>query len=174
MGKVSVKENKNIYQITREELGLSRAAAAELMINEGMTEYRLVKIEDESVTIQPEDIYALSKGYNAPHLCNHYCSKECRIGQEYVPEVKLKDNIHEIVVNMVVSLDTMNSKKARLMEILADGKIGEDEMDDFIFIQKELDRISLTVEALQLWCEKMMGEGKIDKEEYKRRKGMQS
>ena len=47
-------------------------------------------------------------------------------------------------------------------------------MDDFIFIQKELDRISLTVEALQLWCEKMMGEGKIDKEEYERRKGMQS
>lgn len=28
MGKISVKENKNIYQITRESLGLSRAAAA--------------------------------------------------------------------------------------------------------------------------------------------------
>lgn len=32
MGKVSVKENKNIYQITREELGLSRAAAADIPV----------------------------------------------------------------------------------------------------------------------------------------------
>ena len=27
MGKASIKKNKNIYQLTREELGLSRAAA---------------------------------------------------------------------------------------------------------------------------------------------------
>ena len=53
MGKVSVKENKNIYQITREELGLSRAAAAELMINEGMTEYRLAKIATLSDEVLP-------------------------------------------------------------------------------------------------------------------------
>lgn len=172
MGKMSVKKNKNIYQQVRESLGLSRAAAARLMEAEGMTEYRLVKIEDETVTVQPEDVYAMSKGYNAPHLCNHYCAKDCRIGQEYVPEVVLKDNIHEIIVNMVVSLDTMNGKKARLMEILADGKIGDDELDDFIYIQKELDRVSVTVEALQLWCEKMMGEGKIDKEKYEKRKAL--
>ena len=44
MGKVSVKENKNIYQIARENLGLSRAAAADKMYEHGLTEYRLVKI----------------------------------------------------------------------------------------------------------------------------------
>ena len=31
MGKRSVKENKNIYQTSREELGLSREAAAEVL-----------------------------------------------------------------------------------------------------------------------------------------------
>ena len=34
MGKASVKRNKNIYQLTREELGLSRAEATERIPND--------------------------------------------------------------------------------------------------------------------------------------------
>ena len=55
MGKASIKENKNIYQLTREKLGLSRAAAVknipgnpEFPGMDGIAEYRLVKIEDGS------------------------------------------------------------------------------------------------------------------------------
>ena len=44
----------------------------------------------------------------------------------------------------------MNSKKERLIEIAADGKISNDEIDDFIHIRQELERISLTVETLSL------------------------
>ena len=64
MGKVSVRENKNIYQEVRDELGWSREKAAEIIagIDNGrysfLDKYRLVKIEDESVKIQPEDIVA--------------------------------------------------------------------------------------------------------------------
>ena len=50
MGKVSVKENKSIYQLTREALGLSRAEATEYIPDnldfpgmDGVTENRLVK-----------------------------------------------------------------------------------------------------------------------------------
>lgn len=166
MGKASVKENKSVYQLAREELGLSRAAATDTMDEYGMTEYRLVRIEDGSTTIQPDDVYAMAKGYNAPHLCNHYCTHECRIGQEYVPEVTIKDNVHEILVNMVVSLESMQQKKMRLMEILADGKIGVDELDDFIHIENELARIAMTVEAMQLWCEKQLGENDALRQQY--------
>ena len=37
---------------------------------------------------------------------------------------------------------------------------------DFVRIQKELERISVTVETLQLWVEKMLANGRIDTEAY--------
>lgn len=46
MPRISTKENKNIYQTTREELVLSREAASELM--ETISPERLVRIEGDS------------------------------------------------------------------------------------------------------------------------------
>ena len=60
----------------------------------------------------------------------------------------------------------MDRKKERLIEIAADGTISKDEIDDFVRIQKELERISVTVETLQLWVEKMLANGRIDTETY--------
>ena len=110
----------------------------------------------------------MAKGYKAPHLCNHYCSHECPIGQVYVPEIKNK-TLPEIVLETLAHLNTMQSKKDRLIEITFDGKIDNDEMDDFIYIQQELERISVMVETLQLWSEKMLADGAIDKDEYLKR-----
>ena len=60
----------------------------------------------------------------------------------------------------------MNKKKDRLIEITADGKIANDEIEDFIYIQEELERISITVETLQLWSEQMVAKGLIDPDAY--------
>ena len=49
-----------------------------------------------------------------------------------------------------------------MIEISADGNIDNEEVEDFLFIQKELERISVTVEALQLWLEHMIANGSID------------
>lgn len=161
MGKVSIKENKNIYQETREELGLSREKAAETIaeIDNGrysfLDKYRLVKIEDESVKIQPEDIVALSKAYNRPELRNYYCCHQCDIGKIDAPEVSDANNVHKTLVEMAVSLESVNSKKLRLMEILSDGKVDDAEISDLNKILEELEKISMTIEAIQLWCEKM-------------------
>lgn len=162
MGKASVKKNKNIYQLTREELGLSRAEATEYIPNDpdfpgmpGIPEYKLVKIENGTVTVQPADVVAMAKRYNKPELRNHYCCHECEIGKIDAPEVIYNSGIHEILVNMAVTLKNVNHSKIRLMEILEDGKISEDEAEDFDRIYEELEHISMTVEALQLWCEKM-------------------
>ncbi len=154
MGKVSVKENKSVYQLAREELGYSRAEASDLM-NGIVPEHRLVKIEDGSCVTQPEDVCAMAVAYKKPELRNHYCSCECPIGKMDVPEVVYRNNIHEILVNMVVSLESVNAKKGRLMQILSNGEINEGEEHDFNAIQTELEKISTTVLALHLWCEKM-------------------
>ncbi len=163
MGRNSVKENKNIYQLTRESLGLSREKASDLL--ETISPERIEKIENERVVPYPEDILTMAEKYKSPDLCNFYCSKQCPIGRHYVPEVKIKD-LSQIVLEMLACLNSMNRKKDRLIEITADGKIANDEIEDFIKIQKELEHISVTVETLQLWVEKMLATGAIDNESY--------
>ena len=154
-------KEKSIYQITRDELNYSRQQAADAIaaVDGGRYAYidenRLVKLEHGTAKLQPEDVVALSKAYNKPELRNHYCCHECEIGKIDAPEVEFNTGIHEILVNMAVSLKTVNHNKIRLMEILEDGVLSEDEKDDFDRIYDELERISMTVEALQLWCEKM-------------------
>ena len=168
MARASVKANKNIYHTTREELELTREKASEIL--EGMPPERIEKIENERIVPHPEDILAMAKGYKAPHLCNHYCSQQCPIGRHYVPEIKTKD-LSQIVLETLAHLNAMNQKKDRLVEITYDGKIDNDEIDDFIYIQSELERISVAVESLQLWAEKMLADGKIDRIQYEKRKG---
>ena len=107
----------------------------------------------------------LAEIYGEPTLCNHYCSKECPIGEKYVPEIKVKD-LAQIVLEMLSSLNSMKKSQERLIEITADGIIEDDEIRDFVQIQKELEHISITVETLQLWVEEMIADNKIDIEKY--------
>ena len=167
MARASTKENKNIYHLTRESLKLTREAASELL--ESIPPERIEKIENERSLPHPDEVLVMAEKYRQPSLCNYYCANQCPIGQEYVPEIKVKD-LSQIVLEMLASLNAMNKRKERLIEITADGKISGDELEDFIFIQEELERISITVETLQLWSEKMLANGVIDEEAYNARK----
>ncbi|MFI3313279.1 MAG: XRE family transcriptional regulator [Eubacteriales bacterium] len=159
MGRVSTKEHKNKYQVHREELKLSREKASELM--QTITPERIEKIENEKAMPYPDEILEMAQGYKAPGLCNHYCSKQCPIGKQYVPEIKIKD-LSQIVLEMVSSLNSMHKQKDTLIEIAADGVIDADEIEDFVRIQEALERISITVETLQLWTERMIANQHID------------
>lgn len=163
MARVSVKENKNIYHKTRESLQLTRESASELL--ESITAERIEKIENERSLPHPDEILIMSEKYKQPSLCNYYCANQCPIGQQYVPEVKIKD-LSQIVIEMLASLNSMNKKKDRLIEITVDGKISEDEIEDFVVIQQELEKISIAVETLQLWSEQMLAKGLIDVDKY--------
>ena len=167
MGRASTKENKNRYQLAREELGLSREKASDLL--EVIPPERIEKIENERSLPHPDEVLVMSQKYKKPSLCNYYCSNECPIGKEYVPEVQIKE-LSAIVIEMLASLNSVNKTKDRLIEIAADGVISDDEIDDFIHIQEELERISITVETLQLWAEKMLATGIIDADQYYARK----
>ena len=163
MGRVSTKSNKTVYQLARERLGLSREDAAELT---GIEPFMIERIENEKREPTPWEISAMAEAYQDPSLCNHYCAKECPIGMKYVPEVSIKD-LSQVVLEMLASLNAMKKSQERLIEITADGIIENDELEDFIHIQKELERISITVESLQLWTEKMIATGKIDMKKYR-------
>jgi len=163
MARASTKENKNIYHTTRENLRLTREAASELL--QAITPERIEKIENERSLPHPDEVLVMAEKYRKPDLCNFYCANQCPIGQQYVPEIKIKD-LSQIVLEMLASLNAMSKKKDRLIEITADGTIAGEELEDFIFIQQELERISITVETLQLWSEKMLATGVIDAAQY--------
>ena len=167
MPKVSSKENKNIYFKTREQLGLTRESASDLL--DGIPAEAIEKIENERRKPYPEEVVQMAEKYGNPELCNYYCSQQCDIGRKYIPEVKIKD-LSKIVLEMLVSLNSMHKKQERFIEITADGEISNDEMDDFVSIQEELEKISITVETLQLWSEQMIASGKIDAEAYENRR----
>ena len=163
MARVSVKENKNIYHKTRESLQLTRESASELL--ESITAERIEKIENERSLPHPDEVLIMSEKYKQPSLCNYYCANQCPIGQQYVPEVKIKD-LSQIVIEMLASLNSVNKRKERLIEITVDGTISEDEIEDFVVIQQELEKISNAVETLQLWSEQMLAKGLIDVDKY--------
>ena len=163
MARASTKENKSPYQTTRESLKLTREAASDLL--ETIAPERIEKIENERTMPHPDEVLLMAQKYKQPRLCNYYCANQCPIGQQYVPEVKIKD-LSQIVLEMLASLNSTSKQKERLIEITADGKITGDELEDFIYIQEELERISIAVETLQLWSERMLATGAIDEEQY--------
>ena len=163
MARRSTRENKNLYQTTREDLGLTREEASELL--ETLSPERIEKIESERSLPHPDEVLLMSDKYKQPGLCNYFCANQCPIGAQYVPEIKIKE-LSQIVLETVASLNTMQRKKERLIEITVDGLISEDEIGDFVYIQQELEKLSVAVETLQLWCEQMLDNGMIDPELY--------
>lgn len=157
------KPNKSVYQLHREKLGLSREKASELL--ETIPPERIERIETGKFHAHPDEVILMAEKYHAPQLCNYYCSKECEIGRQYVPEIKMKD-LAQIVLAMLSALNSMRKRQERLVEITADGTIAEDELEEFVRIQEELERISISIEALQLWSEQKISLGEIDAKSY--------
>ena len=164
MARVSTKENKNPYQTTRETLKLTREAAGDLL--ESIAPERIEKIENERSLPHPDEVLVMAQKYRQPSLCNYYCANQCPIGQQYVPEIKVKD-LSQIILEMLASLNAMQKEKDRLIEITVDGKVTGDELADFVAIQEQLEKISVAVETLQLWSERMLATGAIDPEKYR-------
>ena len=155
----------NYYLSIRKKKGLSRAKASELM--KTISPEKLEKIENEKQEPMPADIMELADGYNEPSIRNYYCAHDCPMGQYYVPEVKLKE-LEKTVLQMIAALNSMHAMQERFIAISADGKIDDNEIRDFIKIQKELERITMAADSMQLWAEKMLSAGAINMEVYNR------
>lgn len=160
MGRKSTKENKTIYQTSRESLGLTRDQAAEKL--EFISADRIEKIEYQKSLPHPEEVMAMADCYKEPILCNYFCSHECPIGIEHVPEIKEKE-LSQITLEMLATLSKLTSAKERLIEITVDGEVSEDEIPDFLKIKHELEKMAMAIDSLNLWIDHTIATGKIDK-----------
>ena len=163
MGRKSTRENKTAYQLARERAELTLEEAENRM--NGMTADRISRIEGGTVHVQPEDVLMMAECYKAPELRNYYCSHECAIGRETVPEIESK-SIAQIAIETLNSLNKLTREKDRLLEIVEDGKVMTDELEDFVTIKSTLDRISTSVSALQLWVDGQIADGQLKKEDF--------
>ena len=120
MGKQSTRENKTIYQICREEAGLTRSEASEKMT--AVSDSKIEKFEYEMQEPTPYDIIQMADAYKRPDLCNYYCSHKCEIGHRYVPEVEVSD-LSNIILETIASLNEINPLTTRLIQIARDGMI---------------------------------------------------
>lgn len=161
MGRKSTKANKNIYQMSREEMDYTREAAAEKL--GFISSDRIEKIENERTLPHPEEVLAMSDCYKAPSLCNYFCSHECPIGKEYVPEIKVKE-LSQITLEMLATLNKLAHEKERLIEITVDGELSQDEMPDFLKIKEELGKMALVIDSLNLWLDQAIASGKIERD----------
>ena len=161
MGRKSTKENKNIYQISRESLSLTREAAAEKL--GFISDDRIEKIENDKSSAHPDEVLAVAAAYKNPSLCNYYCSHECPIGIKYVPEIKVKD-LSQITLEMLATLNRLTKEKERLIEITVDGELSEDEIRDFHKIKMDLEKMAMAIDSLNLWLDNTVASGKIDPE----------
>ena len=163
MGKKSVRSDKTPYQLAREEAGLTRAAADELM--DFVSDSRIEKIENGKSAALPEDALAMASAYGRPELVNYYCSHECPIGRKYVPEVSVKE-LPQIVLEILDATGRIREEQESLIRIAADGDISYEEMQDFLRIRKKLTDLSGSVSELQLWIDRALARGRLDQSSF--------
>ena len=105
----------------------------------------------------------MAKVYSEPNLPNLFCANECLLGQAYVSEVEVKD-LSIVTLEILNLLNRLSKQKDRLIEITADGEITPDEYKDFREIKKNLEKMSMAIDSMQLWIDNMIVDGKIEKD----------
>lgn len=153
MGRKSTKENKSVYQLKREELGLTREEAGELI--GGLSDDRIEKIESGKSPVHPDEVLLMAQAYRSPELSLHYCSQECPIGQKYIPPLHPLE-LEKTVLEILDMLNRLSRRKDRLISITSDGVITEDERPDLDQICSELETLSVSSRTLKLYMEKKL------------------
>ena len=162
MGKRSVRENKNIYQLSREERELTREAASEALVF--LSPERIEKIESGKSAPHPDEVLAMEHAYRNPELSNWFCTHECPIGMKYEQEVKLK-SLAQVTVETLAALHAMDEEKNRLIAISVDGRVNDAERRDFDRILGKLNALDRAIRSMQIWLEHARQSGKIDEAE---------
>ena len=159
MGKRSTKENKNIYQTSRETAGLSRESAEEVL--GFVSADRIERIESGRSMPHPDEVLAMEQGYKNHELSNYYCTNECPIGKKYVPRAKLKP-LPQLTVELLAALHDMEDEERNIIDIARDGRVNAFEREQFDTILEKLVTLDRTISDMRIWIEHALSSGKMD------------
>lgn len=156
MPRKATKAAGNVYYLARMEAAAcndnlnSREGAAEIM---GIDRTRLARIELGSLDPYPEEVLLMSDTYNAPELGNHFCSQQCPLGKQTVPQIEVAQ-LDRLTIQVLSALKRITFVKETLLDIAADGVITTEEKPELEKVMEALDMISKNAHALKLWAEK--------------------
>ena len=138
-------ENRNIYQIARESVGLTQERAAELLdiSVESIRAYEGFKrIPPNKVVVKMIEIY------NTQYLAYQHIKNNSEDLQSYLPNINLKD-LPSAILKLQKEVSDYIKVKDDLIDITYDGVIDDSERPRFEKIIKELDDIVEAVMSLK-------------------------
>lgn len=160
MGQNPTKAANNIYCQKRKEAAKfddrfnSREKASELL---GVSPSTLADYELDNIKVVPVDVIRrMADIYKAPELMTYYCHKVCPLGDRCMPDVELK-TLDRAALQFLAAIRSGDSAGTQLLDILADGKVTEDEMPQLKECLEPLDQIMLTISELRLRVKKEFG-----------------
>lgn len=113
---------------------------------------KLLAIESGDKIPSPDDVVSMSKVYEAPELCNYYCTNQCPIGNG--KPTLIYEDLNEISVRLMTSLHMLQKANDTIYRILEDGKIDDYEKMDFLNVIETLKKLSYSADSLELWGKK--------------------
>ncbi len=159
MSKV-IKENENIYRKARKQAAKfndkfkSMEGASEFL---GVSRDQFSNYELGLCKQVPVDIVVkMADAYNSPELLNHYCCNECPIGKLTISPVSQENinNIYKLSISIFNLLGEGNQMGRKLLDIVEDGEITEDEKPDVDYIVENLKKLSGFTNDLLIAIEK--------------------
>ena len=129
-------------------------AAAELL---NISRERLYMIEQENPKKRRQeptalDVVNMARVYNAPELCDFFCTHYCPIEMGSSP--LMYSNLGEISAKLMASLHFLDNINDNIHGILADSRISENEKAEFKRIIQTLRELSYSADSLELWAKR--------------------
>ena len=130
-------EYRNIYQIARESKGFTQEKASELM-DISVDSLRAYegdrRVPPDSVVIKMIEIF------DAQYLAYQHMTTKTKLGEEFLPELKLK-NLAESVLTFLDKCEDLGKIKALMIKISCDGVIDKGEKDSWNKIMLEINNV---------------------------------
>lgn len=128
---------QNIYKNARKSTGMTQEKAAQLL-NVSVDSLRDYEQSQRPV---PSDVAsAMCDVYQAPYLAVQHLRRSSELGKRVVPEIQLKD-LPEAVLSVLAAVQRFIVKRDAMIEIVADGKIEEDEQAEWNEIMDRMNNL---------------------------------
>lgn len=131
----------------RNQAGISRDIAA-LKLHIGS---RTLQNYETGITSAPPDvILKMAEIYHAPELPAEYCSEMCPIGQIYAHNLAKQEQLAVTVLGLLQGMASVQSIRANLINIAADGQVEEKERPEFRRIMQDVCELERRIGELKL------------------------
>lgn len=164
MGKNSPQLESNPFYAARKAAGkeneafLSREGASEAVRIE---QTRLSKIESGKVDPYPEEVCDMVRAYNAPELCNIYCSEYCSLGRGRVEKYDIA-SLDRVAFRVLGALKETQELRDNIISVAENGDIYEYEYKQLRDILHALDKLIVNAQSFKLWVEKNKGISSVE------------